>query len=120
MTDFQKSVIISYNNKTNQKKKVGIYYGKEINKKTVVDFAPEEYQADEYRALAKAIDNNKMFVIPKPMTVRNRIRGRIIELNSPKQKQKGWIINGSDCIYYAVLHSGSKDELERKRKWETA
>ncbi|MBC8015395.1 MAG: nitrogenase reductase, partial [Sporomusaceae bacterium] len=40
----------------------------EINKKTVVDFDPESGQADEYRALAKAIDQNKMFVIPKPMT----------------------------------------------------
>lgn len=40
----------------------------EINKKTVVDFEPESNQADEYRALAKAIDNNKLFVIPKPMT----------------------------------------------------
>ncbi|WP_378956532.1 nitrogenase iron protein [Pelosinus sp. sgz500959] len=40
----------------------------EINKKTVVDFDPESGQANEYRALAKAIDSNKMFVIPKPMT----------------------------------------------------
>jgi nitrogenase iron protein NifH len=40
----------------------------EINKKTVVDFDPESGQADEYRALAQAIDGNKMFVIPKPMT----------------------------------------------------
>ena len=40
----------------------------EINKKTVVDFSPEENQANEYRALAKAIDGNKMFAIPKPMT----------------------------------------------------
>ena len=40
----------------------------EINKKTVIDFDPGAYQANEYRALAKAIDENKMFVIPKPMT----------------------------------------------------
>ena len=40
----------------------------EINKKTVVDFDPTSGQADEYRALAKAIDSNKMFVIPKPMS----------------------------------------------------
>lgn len=40
----------------------------EINKKTVIDFDPEADQANEYRALAKAIDQNKMFVIPKPMT----------------------------------------------------
>ncbi|HWR44814.1 nitrogenase iron protein [Sporomusa sp.] len=40
----------------------------EINKKTVIDFEPEAGQAEEYRNLAKAIDQNKMFVIPKPMT----------------------------------------------------
>ena len=40
----------------------------EINKKTVIDFEPEAEQADEYRALAKAIDENELFVVPKPMT----------------------------------------------------
>lgn len=40
----------------------------EINKKTVIDYDPTEAQAEEYRTLAKAIDNNDMFVIPKPMT----------------------------------------------------
>lgn len=40
----------------------------EINKKTVIDFSPEADQANEYRTLANNIENNKMFVIPKPMT----------------------------------------------------
>lgn len=40
----------------------------EINKKTVIDFDPKANQADEYRQLAMNIKNNKMFVIPKPMT----------------------------------------------------
>ncbi|SMC27653.1 nitrogenase iron protein NifH [Clostridium acidisoli DSM 12555] len=40
----------------------------EINKKTVIDFDPKAEQADEYRTLAQRIDNNKLFVIPKPMT----------------------------------------------------
>lgn len=39
----------------------------EINRKTVIDFAPGEGQADVYRGLAKAVDTNDMFVIPKPM-----------------------------------------------------
>lgn len=39
----------------------------EINKKTVIDFDPASNQANEYRNLAKAIDNNRMFVVPKPM-----------------------------------------------------
>ena len=40
----------------------------EINKKTVIDFDPEADQAKEYRKLAQHIDDNDMFVIPKPMT----------------------------------------------------
>jgi nitrogenase iron protein NifH len=39
----------------------------EINKKTVIDFDPTVGQADEYRKLAKAIENNTKFVIPKPL-----------------------------------------------------
>ncbi|AEF80178.1 nitrogenase iron protein [Leadbettera azotonutricia] len=39
----------------------------EINKKTVIDFDPTIGQADEYRKLASAIENNKKFVIPKPL-----------------------------------------------------
>jgi len=39
----------------------------EINRKTVIDYDAAAVQADEYRALAKAIDENKMFVIPKPL-----------------------------------------------------
>ena len=41
----------------------------EINRKTVIDFSPEHPQADEYRALAKKIDANDMFVIPKPIEI---------------------------------------------------
>ena len=41
----------------------------EINRKTVIDFSPEHPQADEYRALAKKIDENDMFVVPKPLTI---------------------------------------------------
>jgi nitrogenase iron protein NifH len=39
----------------------------EINKKTVIDYDPTDPQADQYRSLAKAIENNKKFVIPKPL-----------------------------------------------------
>ena len=41
----------------------------EINRKTVIDFDPKHPQADEYRSLAKKIDENKMFVVPKPLTI---------------------------------------------------
>ncbi|WP_160684443.1 nitrogenase iron protein [Clostridium sp. C2-6-12] len=39
----------------------------EIHKQTVIEFDPKAEQADEYRTLANNIENNKMFVIPKPM-----------------------------------------------------
>jgi nitrogenase iron protein NifH len=39
----------------------------EINRKTVIEWNPKCGQADEYRALAKAIDQNTNFVIPKPL-----------------------------------------------------
>jgi len=41
----------------------------EINRKTVIEFAPDHPQADEYRALAKKIDGNEMHVIPKPLAI---------------------------------------------------
>jgi nitrogenase iron protein NifH len=40
----------------------------EIHKQTVIEFDASANQADEYRQLAKKIDENKMFVIPKPMS----------------------------------------------------
>jgi nitrogenase iron protein NifH len=39
----------------------------EINRKTVIEWKPGCAQADEYRTLARAIDNNNLFVIPKPL-----------------------------------------------------
>lgn len=41
----------------------------EINRKTVIDYDPKHPQADEYRALAKKIDGNDMFVVPKPLAI---------------------------------------------------
>ncbi|WP_031386911.1 nitrogenase iron protein [Desulfonatronum thiodismutans] len=41
----------------------------EINRKTVIDFDPKHPQADEYRTLAKKIDGNEMFIVPKPMEI---------------------------------------------------
>lgn len=40
----------------------------EINRKTVIEYDPDCHQANEYRALAKAIDENETFTIPTPMT----------------------------------------------------
>jgi nitrogenase iron protein NifH len=41
----------------------------EIHRKTVIDYDPTHPQADEYRALAKKIDENELFVIPKPLEI---------------------------------------------------
>ena len=40
----------------------------ETNRKTVIEYEPSCRQAAEYRALAKAIDENRTFTIPTPMT----------------------------------------------------
>ena len=40
----------------------------EINRKTVIEYAPDSAQAEEYRRLAKAIDENTSFSIPRPMS----------------------------------------------------
>ncbi|MCD4779611.1 MAG: nitrogenase iron protein [Candidatus Omnitrophica bacterium] len=39
----------------------------EINRKTVIEYDPQHPQSDEYRTLAKKMDANEMFVVPKPM-----------------------------------------------------
>jgi len=41
----------------------------EINRKTVIEWDPEVPQADAYRGLATAIDENEMFVIPTPLEI---------------------------------------------------
>jgi nitrogenase iron protein NifH len=41
----------------------------EINRKTVIEWNGECEQADEYRTLARAIDKNKMLVVPTPLAI---------------------------------------------------
>ncbi len=50
----------------------------EIRKKTVIEYEPTHAQADEYRTLAKKIDENEMFTIPTPMT-QDRLEAILIE-----------------------------------------
>jgi nitrogenase iron protein NifH len=50
----------------------------EIKKKTVIDYKPDAPQADEYRALAKAIEENTDFVIPQPMS-QDRLEEILVE-----------------------------------------
>ncbi|MDD2467589.1 MAG: nitrogenase iron protein [Desulfobulbus sp.] len=41
----------------------------EINRKTVIEWDPKVKQADAYRDLARAIDQNQHFVIPQPLAI---------------------------------------------------
>jgi len=41
----------------------------EIKRKTVIEWNPRAPQADEYRALARVIDANQTFVVPRPLPV---------------------------------------------------
>ena len=50
----------------------------EIRKKTVIEYDPNTHQADEYRELAKHIDENDKFVIPEPMS-QERLEEILIE-----------------------------------------
>jgi nitrogenase iron protein NifH len=50
----------------------------EIRKKTVIEYNGDSHQAEEYRNLAHAIENNKNFVIPKPMA-QDRLEAILIE-----------------------------------------
>ena len=50
----------------------------EINRKTVIEWNPECNQAAQYRELARAIEENDNFVIPKPMET-DTLEGLLIE-----------------------------------------
>ncbi|QAT50418.1 nitrogenase iron protein [Caproiciproducens sp. NJN-50] len=40
----------------------------EIKRQTVIQYSPESAQAEEYRQLAQKVEENDLFVIPRPMT----------------------------------------------------
>ncbi|MFH0974239.1 MAG: nitrogenase iron protein [Spirochaetota bacterium] len=50
----------------------------EINRKTVIEFDASAEQADEYRKLSRSMDENKMFVIPKPLST-DELEGLLIK-----------------------------------------
>ena len=41
----------------------------ELQRMTVIEWKPDCPQADEYRALARKIDENEMFVVPMPLEI---------------------------------------------------
>ena len=50
----------------------------ELRRMTVIEYDPKCNQADEYRTLAKKIDDNKMFNIPTPLTM-DELEGLLME-----------------------------------------
>lgn len=50
-----------------------IVQASELNKQTVIQYAPESEQADAYRMLARTIEANERFSVPTPLT-RERLR----------------------------------------------
>ena len=50
----------------------------EIHRKTVIEYEPTHSQAEEYRQLAKKIDQNQMFVVPTPLEI-EELEGLLIE-----------------------------------------
>jgi nitrogenase iron protein NifH len=50
----------------------------EIKRKTVIEWDPTCPQADQYRTLARTIEDNDMFVIPKPME-QDTLEGLLLE-----------------------------------------
>ncbi|HEX2769593.1 MAG TPA: nitrogenase reductase, partial [Geobacteraceae bacterium] len=41
----------------------------EMRRMTVIEYSPEHPQAQEYRELARKISENKMLVVPTPLTM---------------------------------------------------
>jgi nitrogenase iron protein NifH len=50
----------------------------EIHRQTVIEYEPTHEQAEEYRQLARKIDQNKMFVVPTPLEI-EELEGLLIE-----------------------------------------
>ena len=77
----------------------------EIHRKTVIEWNPECPQADEYRALAKAIDGNDMYIIPKPLTIA-ALEGLLLEYGALCRA-----IDGNDN--FVIPTPLTTDELEK-------
>lgn len=50
----------------------------ELRRMTVIEYSPEHPQAQEYRELARKIDENKMLVVPNPLTM-DELEGLLME-----------------------------------------
>jgi len=69
----------------------------EINRKTVIDWKPECAQADEYRALARAIDHNKKFVIPTPLPM-DELEKLLIDFGLVDGVEPGTVVPSTEVV----------------------
>ncbi len=73
MVDQEKELVEAFAKKLNTQllyfiERDNIVQHAELQRKTVIEFDPTSSQADSYRQLAKAIDQNTSFSIPTPVT----------------------------------------------------
>ncbi|CAB1127965.1 Nitrogenase iron protein [Candidatus Hydrogenisulfobacillus filiaventi] len=59
----------------------------ELRRMTVVEYAPDDPMADEYRTLAEKIDNNKNLTIPTPLTM-DELEGLLLEFGVMEQEDE--------------------------------
>jgi len=58
----------------------------ELRRQTVIQYSPEHEQADEYRALAKKIAENKNLTIPTPMSM-DELEALLMEFGIMEQEE---------------------------------
>jgi len=73
MVDQEKELVAAFANKINTRMiwfvpRDNLVQHAELQRKTVIEYAPESAQADEYRALAQVIEDNTLFSIPTPIS----------------------------------------------------
>ena len=76
----------------------------EIKRKTVIEWNPHAPQADEYRALARKIDANKLFVIPKPIEM-DELETLLVEyglLGEEVSEEAECVAEVADCMEVAA------------------
>ena len=75
---------------------------------TVIEYDPTHKQADEYRALAKKIVDNKKFVIPSPITM-DELEALLMEFGIMEAEDESIIGKTgcrSSCLIKGVKYGG--------------
>lgn len=62
----------------------------ELRRMTVIEYSPEHPQANEYRELARKIDENKMLVVPTPLTM-DELEGLLMEFGIIEEEDEAII-----------------------------